>query len=203
MNSDDLNIKIYTLEEIKSEGEKTHTLTPEEIEIKLLELKDKLPHTIISELEQNLKKARVTEEQFKEIIKRVMQASKSNFASELERINQRLNELDNSVSFFVKYLENEFQKPSIGIGSDIISTSILLKWVEYLLSRTGEEYLGEVLKVYVELGWIDEALRNKMLLLARVLHISTEVTNFKLEAKDHIQSLIFIEKLKAVNLVNL
>ncbi|MEM2934231.1 MAG: FlaD/FlaE family flagellar protein [Halobacteria archaeon] len=204
MNSNELNIKIYTLQEIKAKEEKMQTLTPEQIEAKLLELRDKLPPTVITELEQNLKKVKVTEEQFKEIIARVMQAYTSTaFESELEKINQRLNELDNSVSYFVKYLENEFQKPSIEIGSDIISTSILLKWVEFLLSRTGEEYLGEVLKTYVDLGWITEALSSKMQLLARTLHIPTEAKNPKLEAKDHIQSLIFIERLKAVNLIDL
>lgn len=204
MNSDDLNIKIYTLQEIKAKEEKMQTLTPEQIEAKLLELRDKLPHTVITELEQNLKKVKVTEEQFKEIIARVMQTyTNTAFTSELEKINQRLNELDNSVSYFVKYLENEFQKPSIEIGSDIISTSILLKWVEFLLSRTGEEYLGEVLKLYVDLGWITEALSSKMQLLARALHIPVEAKSSKLEAKDHIQSLIFIERLKAVNLIDL
>jgi archaellum component FlaD/FlaE len=154
-------------------------------------------------LEQNLKKVKVTEEQCAEIIAKVMQAcSASNaYASELEKINQRLNELDNSISYFVKYLENEFQKPRVKfeIESDIISTSILLKWVEFLLSRTGES-LAEVLQLYVELGWIDEALSSKMLILAKALDVPNQAKNSKLGAKDHIQSLIFIEKLKAVNL---
>ncbi len=206
MSSDDLNIKIYTLQDIAKE-EKMPALTPEQIEAKLLELKDKLPQIVISELEQNLKKVSVTEDQFKEIIARVMQIySSAAYASELEKINQRLNELDNSVSYFVKYLENEFQKPrevKNTIGSDIISTSILLKWVEFLLSRTGMEHLEEVLQLYVELGWIDEALSSKMLLLARALDVPVETKSSKLEAKDHIQSLIFIERLKAVNLINL
>lgn len=219
MNPDETDgIKIYTLQEIKNQREEEmpeprRTLTAQEIEAKLAELKDKLPFSVISELEQNLKKVKVTEQQFQEIIERVTQAYESaNAKDDLEKIHQKLNELDNSVSYFVKYIENEFQKPAqgktgaaTGPGSDIISTSILLKWTEFLLSRTGEEHLGEVLQLYADLGWIDEALGSKMLLMAKGLEVQQSEggrsKSSKLEARDHIQSLIFIERLRAVEMI--
>ncbi len=219
MNQEELeNIKIYTIHDIEKSPAADQTdvlLSTDLIEEKLSRLESRLPPDVISELEQNLKKVMITEKQCDEIIERVIQAYESVAGgNDLEKIHQKLNELDNYVAYFQQYLENQFQKPAKGsnknadgkwIETDIISVSILLKWIEFLLSRTGEENMGEAVQLYLELGWIDEALGNKMLLIAKGLAApqNEEIKNksSKLSAKDHIQSLIFIERLKAIELV--
>jgi flagellar protein FlaD len=92
--------------------------------------------------------------------------------------------------------------PLTTIPSDPESIVVLMKWLQYLIDKCGRVYLSEVLEYYVDIGWISEEAK------IGLLDYSTGITeeNKKndatrkpmshLPSKDHIQSLLFIQKLK-------
>jgi archaellum component FlaD/FlaE len=92
--------------------------------------------------------------------------------------------------------------PLTMIPNDPESVIVLMKWLQYLIDKCGHSHLLEILDYYVDIGWIsDDA---KISLLDYSAGITEEgkkgdtlrkgVSN--LPSKDHIQSLMFIQKLK-------
>ena len=93
------------------------------------------------------------------------------------------------------------------IPNDPESIIILMKWLQYLIDRCGRDNLSNILDYYVDIGWISE---DAKISLVDFSHGITEdniegdsasnkdITN--LPSKDHIQSLIFIQKLRGKEL---
>jgi len=90
------------------------------------------------------------------------------------------------------------------LPSDPENVIVLMKWMQYLIDRCGRENLSRVLDYYVDIGWISEDV--KINLLDYSQGISDEnVNNMEkrdvadLPSRDHIQSFLFIQKLKGRN----
>lgn len=88
------------------------------------------------------------------------------------------------------------------VPSDPESIIVLMKWLQYLLDKCGRDNLSNILDYYVDIGWISQDA--KISLIDYSQGITDEgkkgeiprksITD--LPSKDHIQSLIFIQKLK-------
>lgn len=92
--------------------------------------------------------------------------------------------------------------PLTKVPSDPESIIVLMKWLQYLVDKCGHSYLPEVLDYYVDVGWISEEAKISLLDYSNGITEESEngeavrkgVSN--LPSKDHIQSFIFIQKLK-------
>jgi len=88
-------------------------------------------------------------------------------------------------------------EPLTKIPNDPESIVVLMKWLQYLIDRCGRPNLTEVLDYYVDIGWISEDAKINIMDYSN--GITEEITKSgtsDLQAKDHIQSLLFIQKLK-------
>jgi archaellum component FlaD/FlaE len=99
-------------------------------------------------------------------------------------------------------LEGHIQ-PLDQIPSDPESIVVIMKWLQYLVDRTGKNNLPNILGYYVDIGWISEDVR------LDVINYSKGITEEPAQActhppqlptKDHLQSLLFIQKLKGLQL---
>ena len=85
------------------------------------------------------------------------------------------------------------------------SIIVLMKWLQYLVDRCGHSNLPDVLDYYVDIEWISEDAKISLLDYSQGLTEETKKEGTKnipqsnLLAKDHIQSLIFIQKLKGID----
>ena len=88
------------------------------------------------------------------------------------------------------------------VPSDPENIIVLMKWLQYLLDKCGRDNLSNILDYYVDIGWISQ--NAKISLIDYSQGITGESNNEEvtrqnitnLPSKDHIQSLIFIQKLK-------
>ena len=95
--------------------------------------------------------------------------------------------------------------PLTEIPSDPESIIVLMKWLQYLIDKCGRANLGNILDYYVDIGWITQ---DAKMSLIDYSHGITDDTNNQqatnnvtdLPSKDHIQSFIYIQKLKGKEL---
>jgi len=88
-------------------------------------------------------------------------------------------------------------EPLTKIPNDPESIIVLMKWLQYLIDRCGRPNLPGLLDYYVDIGWIsDEAKINIMDYSNGITEEITKSGTNELQAKDHIQSLLFIQKIK-------
>jgi archaellum component FlaD/FlaE len=94
-------------------------------------------------------------------------------------------------------------QPLEQIPQDPESIVVIMKWLQYLVERVGKNNLPDVLGYYVDIGWISDDVRLDLISYSKGI---TEETGQKgahlthLPTKDHLQSLLFIQKLKGVQL---
>jgi len=94
-------------------------------------------------------------------------------------------------------------QPLEHIPTDPESIVVLMKWLQYLVDRTGKHNLGEVLGYYVDIGWISDDVRLDLIDYAKgITDVPTQpgTTPQHLPTKDHLQSLLFIQRLKGLQL---
>jgi flagellar protein FlaD len=92
--------------------------------------------------------------------------------------------------------------PLAEIPSDPESVVVLMKWLQYLIDRCGRPNLSNILDYYVDIGWLSEDAKINLIDYSQGIKEEKKggepakkgVTD--LPSKDHIQSLIFIQKLK-------
>jgi len=95
--------------------------------------------------------------------------------------------------------------PLTEIPNDPESIIILMKWLQYLVDRCGHTHLTDILDYYVDIGWITDDVKIYLLDYSQGLTEENEKNELKnkqfsnLPAKDHIQSLMYIQKLKGIN----
>ncbi len=96
----------------------------------------------------------------------------------------------------------DFQlNPLTKIPNNPESVIVLMKWLQYLIDKCGRENLSNILDYYVDIGWITENTKISLLDYSNgITRENKEQDTTKnisdLPSKDHIQSLIFIQKLK-------
>ena len=94
-------------------------------------------------------------------------------------------------------------QPLQHIPNDPESIVIIMKWLQYLVDRLGKNNLGDALGYYVDIGWISEDVRFDLLNYSKgITEGPTQNGQHPayLPAKDHLQSLLFIQKIKGVQL---
>lgn len=90
----------------------------------------------------------------------------------------------------------EFRASTLdSLPNDPEGVVIVMKWLQYLVDRVGKENISKVLDYYVDIGWITDDVKIKLLEYCEGI---TEETSERrnLVAKDHIQSFLYIQKLK-------
>jgi flagellar protein FlaD len=78
-----------------------------------------------------------------------------------------------------------------------------MKWLQYLVDRTGKNNLPDTLGYYVDIGWISEDVRLDLINYSKGITEEPAQTGTHppfLPTKDHLQSLLFIQKLKGIQL---
>ena len=86
------------------------------------------------------------------------------------------------------------------ISKDPERIVIAMEWLQYLVDRVGKENLQDLLNYYIDIGWISDKAAADLLEYAQGIKESPGEKEIKklsdLQAKDHIQSVLFIQKLK-------
>ncbi|HEC94806.1 MAG TPA: hypothetical protein ENI45_02430 [Thermoplasmatales archaeon] len=87
--------------------------------------------------------------------------------------------------------------PLASIPGDPESIVVVMKWLQYLVDKVGKSRVPEVLNYYVDVGWITEEAKMKLLEYCEGItgREGSETDASELLAKDHIQSFLFIQKL--------
>lgn len=86
------------------------------------------------------------------------------------------------------------------VPNDPESIIILMKWLQYLIDKCGRSNLSDILDYYVDIGWISEGAKISLLDYSNGItdeggdKDKKKITD--LPSKDHVQSLLFIQKLK-------
>ena len=95
-------------------------------------------------------------------------------------------------------------QPLEAIPSDPESIVIVMKWLSYMVERIGKRNLPDVLGYYVDIGWISDDVRLDLINYSKGIieepRPETQQTPTALPTKDHLQSLLFIQKLKGIHL---
>ena len=85
-------------------------------------------------------------------------------------------------------------------GPDLDSEGVVIKWALFLVERVGKEGLESVLDYYIDLGWIDEPLQDRIIGVARGMsfppvHREGKKASWKMGADDHVESLGYIKRI--------
>ena len=92
--------------------------------------------------------------------------------------------------------------PLTEVPNDPEGIVVLMKWLQFLIDKCNRSYLSEVLDYYVDIGWISEDAKISLIDYSsgiteeRMNEETTKKGTYNLIARDHIQSLLFIQKLK-------
>ena len=97
----------------------------------------------------------------------------------------------------------EEMEPLFEISNDPESIVVLMKWLQYLVDKLGKNNLQDILGYYVDIDWISDDVRLDLIKYSKGITDAKEgakrgMTN--LSTRDHIQSLLFIQKLKGQQL---
>ncbi len=93
------------------------------------------------------------------------------------------------------------------IPEDVVSIMISLKWLEFLIEKVGLSNMSKVLEFYCDLNWISENALSRLMRYSKGTKPSSDSDRThdgnsdgkmeeKLSARDHIMSLLFIERLR-------
>jgi archaellum component FlaD/FlaE len=100
-------------------------------------------------------------------------------------------------------LTDGYIQPLEQTPNDPESIVVIMKWLQYLVDRTGKNNLSNTLGYYVDIGWISEDVRLDLLNYSKgITEEPAQGQNqiAQLPTKDHLQSLLFIQKLKGYQL---
>jgi hypothetical protein len=102
---------------------------------------------------------------------------------------------------FDEEMEEEEEPEQEWAGPDLESEEWILRWTKFLMEKVGKEGLEKTLDYYVDLGWIDEDLTDKVLEIARGtvgprVHTEGKKATWRMDAEDHVKSLEFIRRVR-------
>jgi archaellum component FlaD/FlaE len=125
----------------------------------------------------------------------------------LEQINQRLTKLEQNqyLTSTHKSKNTDKMEPLQKISNETEHIVILMKWLQYLVDKIGKSHLSDILTYYVDIGWISDDVRLDIIdyskgITEEISKEGSKKTSEQLTTKDHIQSLLFIQKLKGQQL---
>ena len=96
------------------------------------------------------------------------------------------------------------QDPLQELPGDPESVIVLMNWLQFLIDKCGRENLREILDYYVSIGWITEDVKFRLIEYSSGISEHKERKEQKknireLPSQDHIQSFLFLQKLKGRN----
>jgi len=96
-------------------------------------------------------------------------------------------------------------QPLKQVPNDPESIIVLMKWLQYLIDKCGRDNLSNILDYYVDIGWISSDVKINLLDYSHGIkeEKTGEATNRNitdLPSKDHVQSFVYIQKLKGKQL---
>jgi len=97
----------------------------------------------------------------------------------------------------------EDMQPLEQIPNDPENIVVIMKWLQYLVEKIGKNNLPDVLGYYVDIGWISDDVRLDLIGYSKGITeepVQTGSRSAHLPTRDHLQSLLFIQKLKGVQL---
>jgi archaellum component FlaD/FlaE len=140
---------------------------------------------------------------------------------EIEDLNQRMKIVEESNLEGVKGITGKLVKakdlrafdlmeplddavqPLEQIPTDPESIVVIMKWLQYLVDKIGKNNLPDILGYYVDIGWISDNVRLDLIDYSKGLieePTSGTPRSSQLPTRDHLQSLLFIQKLKGVQM---
>ena len=142
-----------------------------------------------------------------------------NLVDSIEQLQNRLNDLEKNrftwkkesagkmiTTKDIQSLDQETDmedvlQPLTEIPNDPESIIVVMKWLQHLVDKVGKTYLPDILSYYVDIRWISEDIRFNLIeyskgIVEEVPQNSPRRDSFNLPTRDHIQSLLFIQKLK-------
>lgn len=185
-------------------------------EISSLVAKGELTPSLGEKIKEKIKEKGVslTKDQLHELIRRTKSILKSHSIEEKEvsgdllqvinDLRKRVEQLEKAQDQWMKGLPELRGTESRGslhptplsdIPNDPKSVVIAMKWLQFLINKVGVKRVPEVLNYYVDIGWLDEKAKSKLLVYCEGLGEEGEVKEGNLTAKDHLQSFLFIQKL--------
>jgi archaeal flagellar protein FlaD len=102
-----------------------------------------------------------------------------------------------------KFVESdEPMQPLEMIPNDPENIVVLMKWLQYLVDKLGRNNLPDVLSYYVDIDWITDDVRLDLIEYSKGITDDNKEgkESLNLSTKEHIQSLLFIQKLKGKHL---
>jgi len=92
-------------------------------------------------------------------------------------------------------------EPLTVVPNDPENIVVLMKWLQYLVDKLGKNKLPDILGYYADIGWISDDVRFDIINYSKgitneITKKDTEKASPTLSTKDHIQSLLFIQRLK-------
>ncbi len=163
-----------------------------------------------------------TKEKGKTVHDTVLQTTDMNkLVKAVEQLNQRIKIIEENQLHGIKGVTGTLVKTtdmktfdSIGAFEETIqplqhvpsnpeSIVVIMKWLQYLVDRIGKNNLADALGYYVDIGWISEDARFDLINYSKGItedQIQREGNQPHLPAKDHLQSLLFIQKIRGIQL---
>jgi len=126
----------------------------------------------------------------------------------MERLEERISRIESGKPTDNKYVTaddiqvpyHEWETdPLKEVPSDPESIIVLMKWLQYLIDKCGRLNLSNILDYYVDIGWITQDAKISLIDYSHGITEEKRVDSTKisnLPSKDHIQSFIYIQKLK-------
>ncbi|MCD6542256.1 MAG: hypothetical protein J7K38_02905 [Thermoplasmata archaeon] len=139
------------------------------------------------------------------------------FLKDLEELNKRIDRLEKMQTEWMKSIDEkigmwtgrEVNVPGENVKvenamldhlpNDPEAVVIVMKWLQYLIDRVGKDSISNVLNYYVDIGWINDDVKSKLLEYCEGITEESKGRK-KLVAKDHIQSFLYIQRLKGTNI---
>lgn len=112
--------------------------------------------------------------------------------------------LENSDMPLTDYAQNLDLAPLAKIPTDPQGIIVLMKWLQFLIDKCGRINLPEILDYYVDVEWITEDTKISLIDYSNGITAGKETKESSkkdvnnLPSKDHIQSFLFIQKLKGM-----
>ncbi|MEM3609651.1 MAG: FlaD/FlaE family flagellar protein [Candidatus Anstonellales archaeon] len=113
-------------------------------------------------------------------------------------INKQFAQMNDDVQKTGIQAQERLQEPLLTyIKKDPFSMAVLMRWIEFMLKKVGNEKLSDLLDYYLDIGWISEEVVLQVLTYAKGMEVHVEKgARKRLTPEDHFKTLLFIEKMR-------
>jgi len=205
LNQDQLNALVQKIKETIKNYPKFEQHIKREVQEKTAKQIEKKPDEDMLKLVQKIEQLEEKINNFEgdERKKDIIIDEQGLISEEKEKPPKFITQDDIKIPKFIKGNISEYPTdPLIKIPTDPESIIILMKWLQHLIDKCGHLNLSSILDYYVDIDWISQDVKISLIDYSHGITdekgkldtIKKEITD--LPSKDHIQSYIFIQKLK-------